>query len=195
MSLSPLASRLIAWGLLANLCWVLIAFVAFPLLNQIRADKATIAESRELLARYQILERELPHLHAQIEQIAKDTETERLFFAANSPALASAEMQNVLRGVVAASGSTLRNSRSLPPTTEMGFDRIGFDLDIAASAPQLSVLLHAIAEAEPSVLVERMTAQVPESGAAALAADGQPSIAVNLRLVSFVRRDAAAGKS
>jgi general secretion pathway protein M len=195
VSLSPLASRLIAWGLLTNLCWALIAFVALPLRNQIRADRETIAESRELLARYRRLERELPLVQAQLDQVTREADADRYFFAANSPALASAEMQNVLHVFVDNSGATLRGSRSLQPTTEAGFDRIGFDLDVIASAQQLSALLRAIAEAEPSVLVERMTAQVAESGAGSAAADGQPSISVALRLVSYVKHDPVAGKS
>jgi general secretion pathway protein M len=195
VKLSPLASRLIAWGLLANLCWALGAFVALPLLNQIRADKDATAESQELLARYRRLEGELPLLQAQFDQLAREVDSDRYFFAAKSPALAAAEMQNTLRGFLSTSGASLRGSRSLQPTIEMGFDRVGFDLDVTASAPQLSALLRAIAEAEPTVLVERMTAQVAENGTSSAAGDGQPSIAVGLRLVSYARRDPAGGKS
>jgi hypothetical protein len=59
----------------------------------------------------------------------------------------------------------------------------------------LSALLRAITEAEPTVLVERMTAQVAENGSSSAAADGQPSIAVGLRLVSYARHDPTGGKS
>lgn len=195
MRLSPLASRLIAWGLFLNLCWALVAFVALPLRSQIRTDREAISESRELLARYRRLEKEMPLLQSQLDEIAGDAEADRYFLATSTPALASAEMQNVLRGFVATSGVNLHSSKSLQPTTDAGFDRIGFDLDVTASAPQLAALLRVVAEAKPSVIVERMTAQVAESGASTAAADGQPSISVGLRLVSYVKHDAAAGKS
>jgi len=100
MTLSPLASRIIAWGLLANLCWALGAFLVVPLLNQINSDRETIASSRQLLARSRRLEAELPIIRAQLDELRGKTDGNRYFFASASPALAAAEMQNAIRGLV-----------------------------------------------------------------------------------------------
>ncbi|MGY3149339.1 general secretion pathway protein M [Bradyrhizobium sp. USDA 3397] len=191
MTLSPLASRLIAWGLLANLCWAAGAFVAAPLLRQMAQDRETIASSNELLARYRHLEASLPAIEAQLDELQGRSATAKYFFASASPALAAAEMQNSLRGLVTGSGALLRNSKSLQAALEKGFDRIGLDLDLTASAAELSKLLRAIAGAEPIVVVERLFAQVPETGATATAADGQPALSISLRLVSYARRTQA----
>ncbi|MDH2352291.1 type II secretion system protein GspM [Bradyrhizobium sp. SSUT112] len=188
MTLSPLAGRLIAWGVLANLCWVVCAFGAAPLLRQMAGDRETIASSNELLARYRRLEASLPAVQAQLDQLQGMSDTAKYFFASASPALAAAEMQNSLRGLVTGSGALLRNSKSLQAAVEKGFDRIGLDVDLTASAAELSKLLRALAGAEPIVVVERLFAQVPETGATSTAADGQPALSVNLRLVSYARR-------
>ena len=188
MTLSPLAGRLIAWGLLANLCWAAGAFVAAPLLRQVAQDRETIASSNELLARYRRLEASLPAIQAQLDELEGRSNSGRYFITSASPALAAAEMQNSLRGLVAGTGAVLRNSKSLQAAVEKGFDRIGLDLDLTASAAELSKLLRAVAGAEPIVVVERVFAQVPETGATTTAADGQPALNIGLRLVSYARR-------
>lgn len=194
MTLSPLAGRVIAWGLLANLCWAAGAFVAAPLFRQMSEDRETIASSNELLARYHRLDASLPVVQAQLDELRGRTDTGRYFCASASPALAAAEMQNSLRGLVTGSGALLRNSKSLQAAVEKGYDRIGIDLDVTASAAELSKLLRAIAGAEPIVVVERLFAQVPETGATATAADGQPALSINLRLVCYARRTQGTAK-
>jgi general secretion pathway protein M len=195
MTLSPLASRIIAWGLLANLCWAFGAFLVVPLLNQIKSDRETITSSRQLLARYRRLEAELPIIRAQLDELRGKTDSNRYFFASASPALAAAEMQNAIRGLVSGSGANLRSSKSIQPTMEKGFDRVGIDLELTASTTELVKLLRTIAGAEPIVLVERLFAQVPETGAASAAADAQPAVAVTLRLVSYSRHVQIGAKS
>lgn len=194
MTLSPLAGRLIAWGILANLCWAVSAFAAVPLLRQVAGDRETLASSNELLARYRRLEADLPAIQAQLDELQGRSDAGRHFFASASPALAAAEMQNSLRGLVSGSGALLRNSKSLQAAAEKGFDRIGLDLDLTASTAELSKLLRAIAGAEPIVVVERLFAQVPETGATSTAADGQPALTVSLRLVSYARRTQGGAK-
>jgi general secretion pathway protein M len=195
MTLSPLAARIMAWGLLANVCWALTAFVAFPLVGQISRDKDAISTSRDLLARYQRLQIDIPAIQAELQQLRTKKESSRYFLSSASPALAAAELQNTLRELVSKSGATMRSSKSARTTVENGFDSIGLELELTASTPELVALLRAIARAEPVILIERLLAQVPESGMPALASDRQPAISVSLRLVSYGRRPQESVKS
>jgi general secretion pathway protein M len=195
MTLSPLAARIIAWGLLANICWALTAFVAFPLVGQISRDKDAISTSRDLLARYQRLQTDMPAIQAELQQLKTKKESSRYFLSLASPALAAAELQNTLRELVSKSGATMKSSKSVRTTVESGFQSIGIELELTASTPELVALLRAIARAEPVILIERLLAQVPESGTPALALDGQPAVSVSLRLVSYGRRPQESVKS
>ncbi|MBI5321180.1 type II secretion system protein GspM [Bradyrhizobium sp.] len=188
MTLSPLTRRIIAWGILANLCWAAGMFVVFPLLNQVASEREAIVSSREMLARYRQLEADTPRIKAQIEELRGAAGNQRYYFISASSALATAEMQNTIRGLVSASGAVLRSSKGLQASVEQGFDRVGIDLEVTASTAELVALLRAIAGAEPIVLVDRLFAQVPETGTTSAAVDGQPAIAVTLRLVSYARR-------
>jgi general secretion pathway protein M len=194
MTLSPLASRIVAWGLLANLCWAAGIFIVGPLLNQINEDREAIARLRQLLARYRQLEAGLASTQAQLAEFRGRAGNDKYFFTSSSPALTAAEMQNVVQRLVSGSGASLRSSRTVAPSVEKGFDRLAVDLELTASNSTLTTLLRAIALAEPILLIDRMLAQVPENGVTATGPDGQPSVAVTLRLVSYGRSAATGAK-
>ena len=61
------------------------------------------------------------------------------------------------------------------------------ELDLIASAAALTALLHTVETAEPSILVDRLAVQVPETGAGAKTVDGQALLNINLRLFSYAR--------
>src|SRR5437016_3637957 len=102
-------------------------------------------------------------------------------------------MQGAAQKMASAAGATLRSSRTLPQTVEEGFNSLGVELDLVAASSSLAGLLHAIETAEPMILVDRLAVQVPENGAGAKIADGQPQLNVNLRLVSYARSAAVRG--
>ena len=187
MTLSPLTSRIVAWGLLANLCWVTGRFLVFPLLAQISEDRESINRSQQLLARYRQLEATLPGIQGQLAELRGRNANNKYFLTSSSPALVAAELQDAVQKLVSGSRATLRGSRTLSPTVEKGFDRFGVDFEITASNSILTALLRSIAMAEPVLLIERMLVQVPENGTTPATSDGQPSMAVTFRLVAYGR--------
>jgi len=186
MMLSPPVSRLVAVSLLFATGWFVVSFVAMPLIDQIQVDRESIAHSRLLLARYKQLEDGLPDVQKALDEL-DSTSNDRALLATAPPAVMSASLQQTTQGLVAAAGATLRSSRTLPPTTENGFHRVGLNLDVAASTMALTSLLHSVAAAEPVILVEHMVVEVPENDTAAKAPDGQPALGVSLRLASYAR--------
>lgn len=194
MTLSPLTSRIVAWGLLANVCWVIGRFVVLPLLIQIGDDREAIARSQQLLARYRQLEASLPDTQAQLAELRGRVGTNKYFLVSSSPAQMAAEMQGSVQRLVSGAGATLRSSRTIAPSVEKGFDRFGVDLEMTAANSTLANVLRAIALAEPVILVERMLVQVPENGTTSTTSEGQPSLAITLRLVSYGQSAAAGTK-
>ena len=194
MTLSPLASRIVAWGLLANLLWATGLFLVAPLVNQIGEDREAISRFQKLLAGYRQLEANLASTQAQLVQFRERQQDDKYFLTSKSSALMAAELQDSVQKIVSGSGASLRSSRTVAPATEQGFDRLAVDLEFAASNSGLSTLLRGIALAEPSMLIDRILVQVPESGVTATAPDGQPSLTVTLRLVSYGRSSLTGAK-
>jgi hypothetical protein len=186
MRLSPQLSRVAALTILLMLCWGVGTLVIAPLLDQIVHDREVIARARMTIARYRELEARLPALQRQIA-LLRTSPTAKSYLADAPPGVQAAEMQATAQKLVSSAGATLRSSRTVPSTTENGFSRLEVELDLTASASALAGLLHAIETAEPAIVVDRVAVQVPESGAGAKAADGQPLLAVTLYLVSYAR--------
>ena len=186
MMLSPPVSRLAAVSLLFAVAWFVVSFIAMPPINQISADRESIAHSRLSLARYEQLEDGLPAVQKALDEL-NGTANDQALLATAPPAVMAASLQQTTQGLVAAAGATLRSSRTLPPTTENGFHRVGVQLDVAASTTALTSLLHGIAAAEPVILVDQMVVEVPENDTGAKAPDGQPSLGVSLRLAAYAR--------
>jgi len=187
MTLSPLTSRIVAWGLLANVCWMIGRLLVLPLLIQVGDDREAITRSQQLLARYRQLEASLPSTQAQLAELRGRAGSNRYLLTSSSSSQMAAEMQNAVQRLISDGGATLRSSRTVAPSVEKGFDRLGVDLEITASNASLATLLRAVALAEPVILVERMLVQVPENGTTPITSDGQPSLAITLRLVSYGR--------
>jgi len=165
--------------------------LAAPLLELIASDRESAARSRMLLARYSRLEAGVPALQHRLEAF-RDSAIARAFLP-DAAGLRFAEMQGSAQKMASAAGATLRSSRTLPQTVEEGFTSLGVELDLIASTAGLVALLHAIETAEPMILVDRLAIQVPENGAGAKTADGQPQLNVSLRLISYARSAAARG--
>ena len=192
MSVSPAISRVAAFTLLAFVCWAAGTLVAAPLIESIERDRASAAHARMLLARYGRLEADVPALQRQLAAL-RDSASAKAFLPDAASGLRVAEMQGALAKMASAAGAALRSSRTLPQTAEEGFASLGVELDLVASASVLAGLLHAIETAEPMILVDRLAVQVPENGAGAKTADGEPQLNVSLRVISYARSAAVRG--
>jgi len=191
VSLSPPVSRLAALALLAFVCWGVGTLLA-ALLDSVERDRESAARSRMLLARYSQLEANVPALQRQLAAF-RDSASAKAFVADAASGLRVAEMQGAAQKMASAAGAALRSSRTLPQTVEEGFNSLGIELELVASSSVLVRLLHAVETAEPMILVDRLAVQVPENGAGAKTADGQPQLNVSLRLVSYARSAAVRG--
>jgi general secretion pathway protein M len=194
VTVSPPVSRLAALTLLVFVCWFAATLIAAPLLESIERDRESAARSRLLLARYNQLEADVPALQRQLASL-RDSATAKAFLPDAASGLRVAEMQGALQKMASTAGATLRSSRTLPQTAEEGYYSVGVELELAATSPVLAGLLHSIETAEPIILVDRLAVQVPENGAGAKTADGQPQLNVSLRVVSYARSAAVRGGS
>jgi hypothetical protein len=186
MTLTRPVGRLAALALLFALCWSLTTMVVVPLARQILEERDEAASTWSLLARYRQLEKALPALQRQLDGL-NAVAGGKAFLQGKSSALMTAEMQSAAQKLASSAGATLRSSRTLPLSSEEGFDRVGVDLDIIASNAALAALLHSVETAEPAIFIERLAVQVPENGVGAKSSDGQALLTISLRLNSYAQ--------
>lgn len=194
MTLARPVSRLLAVALLFAACWILSTMVLVPLIQHVAGERQEVANSWSLLTRYRQLEASLPALQRRRDELGA-VDSSRTFLKGTSPALMTAELQSNAQRLASSAGVTMRSSRTLPLTSEEGYDRVGVELDISASTAALNLLLHAIETSEPAIFVDRLAVQVPESGVGAKSVDGQPSLSVSIRLNSYAQLTAAKART
>ena len=187
MTFSPMISRLTAVALLVATLWMVWLALIAPLLDGLERDRESIAHSRQLAARYAQSAALLPKLQQRLEALRAARAGQRSFLEGTNPALMTAALQASTQQLAKTADVGLRSSRTLPAAKDGDFEQIGLDLELTASAAGLQHLLYDLETAEPVIFVQKLSVRVPENGAATMAADGQPALAVSLRVFSYAR--------
>ena len=191
MIVSRPVRRIVAFALPVLLCAGIWTLIAAPALEQIAGDRQDIARYRDALRRFERLEADVPAMRRRLDDLRRRTD-DGSYLVATSPALMAAVMQGKAQEIVSSTHALLRSSRTLQGAdSEKGFARVGVELDLSASAPDLARLLHAVAAAKPDVVVEHLAVQVPETGPSPDESDVQPKFDVVLTLASYAKGPAA----
>lgn len=144
-ALALLGVALGAVGLVAWAPWRWVAYQEARLAEL----EARMAELRERIAEREQLLAERRLLEAALAD-------ETLFVRAATPALAAAELQGVLSGVIRAHGGELLTVQVLEPTEAPPFVEIGLRLTLRSALESLVGLLHAIESNRPLLLVRSL---------------------------------------
>jgi|HubBroStandDraft_6_1064221.scaffolds.fasta_scaffold940015_1 hypothetical protein len=112
--------------------------------------------SRQRVAMMTRLADQLPALKQRWEQTQRSGAPQKsLVIEGANDALASASLQDQLRGMAATAGTTLVSVENLPPDTAQGaYHRIGLKISLNAHWPVLVALLKEIEESNPPLLVD-----------------------------------------
>jgi general secretion pathway protein M len=188
-TLSAPVSRALASALAVGLVWLVVSVVIAPFAGRLEDDLDSISRSRQILARYDQLLAIEPALRQRLDQLKHGESGGDGLLEGHDGALLQAELQARLQQWVASAGASLRSSRILPKHTEDGFDRIGLEVDLAASPESLRQLLYTIETAEPASFVDALSISVPESGQAGGSQNGQQALNVRFNVFSYARSE------
>lgn len=159
-----LPSRLLALALLAAVPILAYALVLGPVISAYRDAGESIAQAHKLLRSY----RERAEQRPQLAQLLADEE-ERAdsitgYLEAVDDALAAAELQDRIKGVVEQAGGTLRSAQSLrveAVEAVAGVRRAGLKVRFAADIESLATILYEIETGQPYLFVEALSIREP----------------------------------
>ena len=159
-----LPSRLLALALLAVVPILAYGLVVGPVISAYRDAGESIAQAQKLLQSY----RERAEQRPQLAQLLADEE-ERAgsitgYLEAVDDALAAAELQDRVKGVVEQAGGTLRSAQSLrvePVESVAGVRRAGLKVRFAADIESLATILYEIETGQPYLFVEALSIREP----------------------------------
>jgi len=148
--------RWLAVGLLVFVVAALILVVVMPLLS---AGMQYHEEKNDLLFRLQrqqnIAGRETS-VAENLETIKQQFDEQGYFSTSNTEALASAELQNLVKTAVTEAGGQLTSTQGLPGKLEDGFFRVAVKVRMTANIETLSSVLHSIETSVPVLIVDQL---------------------------------------
>lgn len=181
--------RWAALGLLLLLVSAIILLVLLPLVTNwlnYREQKDDLLfrlqRQQTIAARRDSVARNLELLHQQYQQ-------QGYLSNSNTEALASAELQNIIKTAVTEAGGQLTSTQGLPGRTENDFVRIAVKVRMSGSIESLRTVLHSLDTNVPLLLVDQLDIS-PVRGARNRSTnkmDPSAQLNVSFEVISFMR--------
>jgi len=185
--------RWLAVGLLL----VVMSFISFiiilPLINQglaLHDERNTLGfrleQYERILARKQSVIDEMESLKAQFAD-------ENYLSTQNTSALASAELQEMIKQAIVEAGGQLSSTQGLPVVTKNNFNRIPINVRMTGNSEVLRAVLHKIETATPLVVVEQIDIRPMRGVRNKVTHQIDPSneLSVNFQAISFMKKPVA----
>ncbi len=151
---------LLAGGLLLGLGGTLLGVPASWGWSRYQLYQEKQAELTDQLLRYQRLIAQRPALVQQLQAVRQQQTVQQAYLARKAPALAAAELQELLRQTAEASGGRLISVQALPPLPEAGVTRIGLKVHISGGIETLQRVVHRLeASLKPALMLNGVVLQ------------------------------------
>ncbi|MGH6899267.1 MAG: type II secretion system protein GspM [Geminicoccaceae bacterium] len=159
-----LISRLLALALLAAVPVLGYLFVVGPVIAAYRDAGEAIAQAQRLLHGYRERAEQRPQLAQLLAAEEARAGSVTGYLDAVDDALAAAELQVRLKGVVEAAGGELRSAQSLkvePVDAVDGVRRAGLKVRFSADVESLATILYDLETGEPYLFVDALSIREP----------------------------------
>ena len=148
--------KFLAVGLLIAVALAVYGLVVEPVAITFVAHRDSIADSKQLLARYRALDASRADLAADIAEMKQRSSREGDYFEAATESLAGAEIQALLGTLFQRHGATQRSVQTLPSKTTGGFVRVNVRTQFTTERDGLHRLLHEIETRTPLMFVKNV---------------------------------------
>ena len=185
--LAPWASRSLAVALVMAVLGAAYLYVLSPVLAAYRDADEQLAQTRDLLERYEGLALGKAEHQDRLEELrARQTGT-GIYLSGATDALSAAELQNRVRALVGRSGGQLRSIQNLPVTTDEGFRAIAVRVQITATLAAVHQLLYNLESEKPFVFVDNLDVRNRRGNRQAALENLDPQLTVRFDLSGYLR--------
>lgn len=156
VELTAMQKKLLAVGLLIGLIGVLYGLIARPLLDRYWENRELITVLEGRLSDYLRTAESGAALKKRLGQSRQELGRANYFLQSEKHALASAELQELIRNMIAASGGTLISSQSNDLLGAEGPEMVSIDARLRGDINALQNVLHKLANNRPIVFVDEL---------------------------------------
>ncbi|MGZ4958414.1 MAG: type II secretion system protein GspM [Methylomonas sp.] len=153
---NPQYQRWLAVGLLLAVVLVFVLAVLMPLLStglEYHDEKNDLLfrlqRQQKIAARKDSVVRNLEDLSAQFQ-------AQGYFSTRDTEALASADLQNIVKTAIADAGGQLTSTQGLPGKMDKGFNRVAVRVRMTGNIESLRTVLHSLAVNVPVLIVDQL---------------------------------------
>ncbi len=185
--------RWLAVGLLLAVMSFISFVIILPLINQglaLHDERNTLGfrleQYERILARKQSVIEEMETLKTQFAD-------QNYLSTQNTSALASAELQEMIKQAIVEAGGQLSSTQGLPIVTKNNFNRIPINVRMTGNSEVLRAVLHKIETATPLVVVEQIDIRPMRGVRNKVTHQIDPSneLSVNFQAISFMKKPVA----
>ncbi len=148
--------RWIALGLLAFTAVLLYVVVVGPLIDLAREYSNSVEDLEFRLARYRKIASEKGYWTRHMEEIKQNSSVSEQYISKDTAALASADLQSLIKETVNTSGGELISTQVTPEQQEDQLTRISVRVRMNGSTRVLRDVFHAIETAKPLLWVDNV---------------------------------------
>ncbi len=148
--------RWIALGLLALTAALFYAVVVGPLIDLAREYSNSVEDLEFRLARYRKIASEKGYWTRHMEEIKQNSSVSEQYISKDTAALASADLQSLIKETVNTSGGELISTQVTPEQQEDQLTRISVRVRMNGSTRVLRDVFHAIETAKPLLWVDNV---------------------------------------
>ena len=159
MFTTPWLSRAAALLLLAVVLAVAYVWIVEPIAAAYANTEAAIADTRDLVERYDRLAAARASLEAQLAAIEQKPDTAAYYLSGATDALAAASLQARVTALVEGSGATLLSIQTLTSSEDRGLRRVAIRLQMTAEIAPLVRVLHGLESGIPLLFVDNLELQ------------------------------------
>jgi hypothetical protein len=183
--LTPVRSRALAVALLVAAVALTIGMLLLPVVLLHKHYSDAIDSLSDRLVRYRRIAAQAPEYRAALDAMRE--KNARSFFLKNKAAnLASAELQEIVRGAIEGNGGRITTSQNPAPKDDGRFKQIIVNVQFFASTPNLQKILHALETQQPYLVVENITLRPLNAFRGFKPGPGQePEVNVQLDVAAF----------
>ncbi len=151
--------RALALAILVVLLVVLAAAVVWPFTNRFEHYSQALEQLEFRLRRFSAVAASQAPLQDQVEALRQRWQAQDYLLARDTPALASADLQQLVSQAVGDHGGQLLSTQVLPPQPEDGFLRIGIKVRMTGNVEALRGVLNDLESGRPPLLVDSLQVQ------------------------------------
>lgn len=186
-ALTPPQSRMLAIALLILVIGALYIFLVKPVYSHYRANEETVARLSNRLVEYRRTAEILPALEKQLQSISPDHREKNYYLKSSTEALAVAELQTYIKGIIERANGSLVSSQPLDSEDSGAFSMIRIHVRMQGNIEAIQSMFYNIESGTPVLVMDNVTLTKRRAGRRQKTDPSAGTLDVNFTLIGFIR--------